>query len=497
MAPICHLPDNPSLEQLKNQARDLQRSVESGDPEARELFEGLHPRRAGAVVDGKVKLADAQLATARLYGFPSWPRMAEIVEEIVKWTRSPHTQAVGAPITTERERYDEFLRLACLTYGRDDPARWKQAQEMLAEHPEIAGGSIHAACAAGDGDGVSDWLAKRPRLASLPGGPFDWEPLLYLCYSRLDDGARGAGFMKAARALVDVGADPNAGYLWAGLTSPFTALTGAFGEGEDRYNQPPHQVAMGLANLLLMHRADPNDAQTLYNRTWSGSDEHLELLVARGLGKGDGGPWHERLGETHPTPKEMIDEELVKAAAMGRLNRVRLMLEAGADPGARGSHPMHGGRTGYELAVLNGNNEIAEMLRTAGAYGPALSPLEMFVSHCLRHERREMDELLAKDPELVDEAKRLHPGLVRHAAELGRQMSTRLLVELGFDVNHVERTTALHDAAWKGDLAMTRLLIELGADPTIEDHEYHSTPKGWALHGHHQEVADYLESVGG
>ena len=42
-----------------------------------------------------------------------------------------------------------------------------------------------------------------------------------------------------------------------------------------------------------------------------------------------------------------------------------------------------------------------------------------------------------------------------------------------------------------------KLLIELGADPTIEDHEQHSTPKGWAMHSHHQVVADYLESVGG
>jgi len=493
VAQLCRLPAHPSLEQLKNQARDLQRSVQSGDSESRELFEALHPRGAEALpVDGKPKLADAQLATARLYGFASWPRMTEIVEEIVRWTRSPHRVEAA-----DNER-DEFLRLACLTYGGDDIERPLQAQAMLAANADLAASGIHAAAAAGNVEVLEKLIAEDPGSVHATGGPFDWEPLLYVCYSRVDDGEKGSGQFRAAVALLEAGADPNAGYLWNGLTSPFTALTGAFGEGEDRPNQPPHAQALGLATLLVARGADPNDSQALYNRQWSRSDEHLELLVASGLGKGDGGPWHARLGETHSTPQQMIEEELIKAAAAGRTNRVRLMLEAGADPNGKGDqHPAHRGRSAYELAVLNGNTEIAEMLATAGAHAPELAPLEMFVSHCLRHERKALDAMLVETPNLLAEAKRLHPGLVRHAAELGRQMSVQLLVALGFDVNHVERVTALHEAAWRGDMTMTHRLIELGADPTIEDEEHHSTPQGWALHSHHHEVADYLASVGG
>ena len=489
---LLRLPDSPNMEQLKNQARDLQRSVQSGDNAARELFEAGHPRAAEALSrESGPKLSDAQLATARLYGFPSWPRMTEIVEEIVRWTRNPHR------VEATDDEVSEFLRLACLTYGGDDLERHARATAMLRENPSIAEAGIHAAAAAGNVEGVNRFLATDPGCVAKSGGPYDWEPLLYACYSRADDGLEGMGLFRSAVALLEAGADANAGFLWAGMTSPFTALTGAFGEGEDRHNQPPHPQAMGLATVLLLHVADPNDSQALYNRSWSRSDEHLELLVARGLGKGDGGPWHRRLGEAHPTPKELIDEELVKAAAMGRSNRVRLMLEAGADPGARGGHPTYGGRTAAELAILNGNSEIAEMLESAGAHAPALAPLELFVSRCLRHERRAMDELLAQDPDLLEEARRLHPGLVRQAAELGRWYSVRLLAELGFDVNHVERVTALHEAAWRGDLKMAQLLISLGADPMVEDEEHHSTPRGWALHGHQQDVADYLESVGG
>ncbi|GGV43080.1 hypothetical protein GCM10010293_49480 [Streptomyces griseoflavus] len=55
--------------------------------------------------------------------------------------------------------------------------------------------------------------------------------------------------MESARLLLECGADPNSGYLWEGLTSPFTALTGAFGGGER--DEPAHPQALELARLLL------------------------------------------------------------------------------------------------------------------------------------------------------------------------------------------------------------------------------------------------------
>jgi len=60
-----------------------------------------------------------------------------------------------------------------------------------------------------------------------------------------------------------------------------------FGRGEG--NPPPHQYELELARLLLEAGADPNDSQTLYNRSWFPGDEWLELLFAYGLGAGSGG----------------------------------------------------------------------------------------------------------------------------------------------------------------------------------------------------------------
>jgi hypothetical protein len=39
---------------------------------------------------------------------------------------------------------------------------------------------------------------------------------------------------------------------------------------------------------------------------------------------------------------------------------------------------------------------------------------------------------------------------------------------------------------------MVKLLMELGADPSLEDPNYNSTPRGWAEHGHQTEVVQYL-----
>lgn len=42
------------------------------------------------------------------------------------------------------------------------------------------------------------------------------------------------------------------------------------------------------------------------------------------------------------------------------------------------------------------------------------------------------------------------------------------------------RQTALHSAAWNGDLRMVQLLLAAGADPRARDEQYDGTPLGWA-----------------
>ncbi|MDQ3389914.1 MAG: hypothetical protein M3508_01055, partial [Actinomycetota bacterium] len=90
-----------------------------------------HPRltelAAGTAESTGFRLADAQLTLARHYDFPSWPRLRHYVELVNRLSRSPHEQPVGGDLVGDDGRADELLRLACLNYGADDPARWRDA----------------------------------------------------------------------------------------------------------------------------------------------------------------------------------------------------------------------------------------------------------------------------------------------------------------------------------------------------------------------------------
>jgi ankyrin repeat protein len=337
-------------------------------------------------------------------------------------------------------------------------------------------------------------LAADPSQASVEGGPHRWEPLLYAAYSRLDE--PGHSTLEVARLLLAHGADPNAGYLWEG-TYPFTALTGVFGDGEEGAgNQPPHPHATEFARLLLDAGADPHDSQTLYNRGLGGSGRdisHIRLLLEYGLGRGDGGPWHARLGDAHPSPAQLLEDELLRAARDDLPELARLMLAHGVDVDGRGTrHPVFGGRTAYELATTHGNRGVAELLAAAGATTTALDPVQEFTAACLRADRAAAERLLAAEPGLMAAALRHGPYLMRHAVARGRTEAVRLLVSIGFAPDLGE---ALHHAAWGGQLAMVKALVELGADPTRRDREHDATPLGWAEYNHQHEVAAYLAGV--
>ncbi len=195
--PTRNLPNDPHLDHLRKQAKTLLKQVRADDPEALALAAEFHPVRT---------LTDAQLVIARSYGFPSWPRIVRHLELVDRYSRSPHRQEVGGPLDTPEQRADEFLRLATLHYGQDDPARQRSAQQLLDRFPDVALSNICTKVVAGELAAVREEL---PSHAREEGGPYRWEPLLYLTYSRLD----APDQVEIARLLLEHGADPNAGYL--------------------------------------------------------------------------------------------------------------------------------------------------------------------------------------------------------------------------------------------------------------------------------------------
>ncbi|HUJ04711.1 MAG TPA: hypothetical protein VLX31_01235 [Streptosporangiaceae bacterium] len=263
-------------------------------------------------------------------------------------------QPVYAPdeVDETADPAEEFLAYACLRHGGDDsPQRWERASRLL------AAASIHVAAAAADESALRAHLAADPARASQAGGPYGWEPLLYLAFARHDPHISEEASLGTAGALLEHGADPNAGYLWHGLYPPCTAVTGALGtHAEDEH---PHGFA--LAELLLTAGADASDSQALYNRQFGEDNRHLLLLFAHGLGRGDGGPWAARFGPAADSPQEMLRSQLWRAIVHDMRDRVRLLIEHRVDfltpYSAPGGRPM----------VLRNSDGYTPAIRASGA----------------------------------------------------------------------------------------------------------------------------------
>lgn len=483
------LPDHPSLDYLKQQARALQQDVRAGTAEAIERVERRYP--SGVAEREAFPLTTAQLVIAREYGFPSWPRLKKFVEiaDTYRWdvlTEAPAGESAAA----------QFCRLACLIYTRGDgPERWAQARDLLTQQPNLVADDIWAAAAAFDEATVERLLSADRTLARKGGGPYGASPLFYLCYSRIDRDVPKDVLLGIARRLLEAGADPNEGYLWNGGPYPFTVITGVFGEGEQGPDNQPRQAhAQDLARLLLEAGANANDSQTLYDRMFQPSNEHLELLFEYGLG-GDGGAWEDRMGET---PAEMLRTQLKWAIQHGFLDRVRLLEVNGVDV----LSPYDDGRTPIELATVNGHAAIADVLAEAGAERPALDPVSEVIAAAMAGDRTTLEA----HPEAVEEARRTRPGLLVWAAAQGRIDVVETMLDHGWDVNARGRgdlpeecdfTTALHCAAGDGNVELTRLLLERGADKTIRDRNFDATPLGWAEHFERTETIALLDGGNG
>ena len=341
---------------------------------------------------------------------------------------------------------------------------------------------MHVAAARTDAAALRRLLAVDAALANAEGGPFAWPPLLYLAYARHDPDVTADAVRDAVAALLEAGADPDAGYLWHGDSPPFTALTGAFGEGEGGPgNQPRHPQWEALARALLEAGANANDEQTLYNRMFRPDDSHLELLFEFGL-----------------DDRQELAGQLGWAVTHGMDDRVELLVGHGVDPDTEvgGTYGVTR-RSAYAAARVSGHAQTAALLLRLGASAD-ISAEDRVVGDVLAGEDVDSAEVAA--------AIEARPGLVAWAAQLGNANAVRTAVELGWDVNRRARTdvpsdeeweTALHAAAGHGDVAMVQLLLELGADPTLKDCRFDAVPAQWAGHFGHEAVVELLSGRSG
>jgi hypothetical protein len=94
-------------------------------------------------------------------------------------------------------------------------------------------------------------------------------------------------------------------------------------------------------------------------------------------------------------------------------------------------------------------------------------------------DRDTLAALIAADPAIAK-----LEAVMMGAVDFGHHDLVQWLLAHGANVNARSnwgsRHTALHSAAWNGDLRMVRLLVDAGADVTARDPEHNNTPAGWA-----------------
>jgi hypothetical protein len=391
---------------------------------------------------------------------------------------------VALPVS---DAIDDFLRAALVPRdAAHTSGTLVEAEALLAGNPGLPGASIHVAAALGDGAGVHGFLTRNPRAVRAPGGPYGWDPLTHLAFSRYLrlDPARSAGFVEAARVLLEAGASADAGWLeedhrparvWESV------LYGAAGIA--------HHA--GLTALLLAHGADPNDAEVAYHAPEGHENAALRLVVETGrltatnlclmlLRKHD---WHDEEGVRYLLAQGADPNFEWQPGLRAMLHAVRrdnsrdivaLLLDHGGDPALA-----EAGLSAIALAARRGRGDLLELFERQG-FATGLTGVDALLAACARHDRSTIEALTATTPALVSSLVASGGANLGRFAGNGNIDGVRCLLELGVPVDAryeegdayfgiAPDSTALHVAAWRAWPAVVELLLERGAEADTRD----------------------------
>lgn len=318
----------------------------------------------------------------------------------------------------------------------------------------------------------------------------DWQPLMYACYSRLD--LPGKSTLKVVKALLERGADPNAHFMWGGQYR-FTALTAAFGEGEQGpQKQPAHICQNELVPLLLAYGAYPNDSQAIYNRMFSGGVDHLRVLLKHGLTQEDTCNWLNvnKLGRFYPSKIRALSYLFDHALVSSHHEVVELLMSQGVVLNRMQT------QTAHRKALLNGDTATAALLLKFGVKKARLNQVERFVSASMQGDVEKLKKKEAELRQLCKDAMKRHPTLLINAISKNRLRTIYSLLDCGWDINDSRcGRTALHEAAYLGQLDLVSHFVKLGANLDQRDQRFNSTPYQWASVNNQAETAKYLDNA--
>jgi ankyrin repeat protein len=382
------------------------------------------------------------------------------------------------------ELADGFIRAACIpmdgswhsTGGID------RARGILSKNPDVATANIYTAAVLGNDSAVRQFLQSDSAHAILKGGPYGWDALTYLCFSkylRLDKD-RSDGFVRAATALLQSGADANSGFYSAEHEPEPVFESVLYGAAGVAHHD-------GLTKLLLDHGADPNDGETEYHSPEWFNNRPMELIVESGRLKPMGltTMLHRKLDWTnlsgvvwlldHGADPNMLSFWGGRALdhALGRDNPIAFfetLMTYGANPLLATAD----GVNAFMRAARMGRTDVLDLFQKRG-FSFELEGDSAFLEACARGKDEDARMISRSDPELLPRLKSADPPILANFAGAGNTEGVRILLDFGFDIESQSThpgsrgNTALHLAVWRERLDTVKLLISRGASLTARN----------------------------
>ena len=409
------LPERPSLEQLRKQAKNLLRSAKAGDEQARARLAAVVPGVGRRWFPSSPKLSDAQLVIARESGFESWPTLVRHVESI----------AGGRTLALQ-----PLIRPIELGAGRS----WQ-----LSDGSSVPTDDVYAMFAAARDGGLHEVKRLVQRAPALATVEYNYTPPIHFAVRE--------GHRDITAFLIDHGAD-------AGAYRSYP-----FGEALLTYaEERGHADVADLLRTTLSRRFRVSSGtQAILEAAREGNIDRVRAELAR----------EPRLASAG---NETGDTALHRAATGGHLHVVQALVDAGAPVDAvRGD-----GYRPVQCALMPNwfmpmpsrtRDAIADLLLERGAcYTIFLAALRGDAAYVTRELRR--------DRSLANFEDTCHHRVLSAAVRRGDVVMTRMLLEYGADPNLPEegapRGASLLIAIADRRREIVRMLLQRGADPNAD-----------------------------